>query len=76
MLQGARTAGWRVVLVGPPAVADHAHNDRTAHLDEHLRAIAGDFAVPYISVLASLAQSSVWMQQVEEGDGAHPSGEG
>jgi lysophospholipase L1-like esterase len=76
MLQGARAAGWPVLVVGPPAVSDPAHNDRTAHLDEHLLAVVGQLGVPYVSILASLTQSSVWMRQVGDWDGAHPSGEG
>jgi acyl-CoA thioesterase-1 len=76
MLQGARATGWPVLVVGPPPVSDPAHNDRTLHLDEQLHAVASRLDVPYVSILASLTESSVWMGQVEAGDGAHPSGEG
>ncbi|MDN5853704.1 MAG: GDSL-type esterase/lipase family protein [Actinomycetia bacterium] len=76
LLRGVRAAGWTALVVGPPPVADQAHNLRTATLAEHLRAVAAKENTPYVATLSVLARSPVWMAQVNAGDGAHPAAEG
>ncbi len=72
----ARTAGWPVLVVGPPPIADPARNDRIARLDKKLELAASALHASHISPFLSLSRSSLWMRQVLLGDGAHPAGEG
>lgn len=76
LLSGARAAGWPVLVVGAPPVADREHSSRTEHLDQRLKDTAIQLSVAYVSPFAALSRSSVWMRQVAVGDGAHPAGEG
>ncbi|HEU0101362.1 MAG TPA: GDSL-type esterase/lipase family protein [Mycobacteriales bacterium] len=76
VLRGARQAGWPVLVVGPPPVADPAQNDRLARLDAALSAVCGAAAVGYLPVLQQLRTDAVWMEQVTGGDGAHPGADG
>ncbi|RKN34960.1 GDSL-type esterase/lipase family protein [Streptomyces hoynatensis] len=76
LLGEAATRGWRVLVAGPPPVAEAAHAARTARLDEEFARVCRDRAVPYVPVHASLLRSAVWMREVREGDGAHPGAAG
>jgi lysophospholipase L1-like esterase len=76
VLAGAATAGWPVLVVGPPAVADDAHNERTAALDDRFAHHCADRGVPYVPVVRALAADPVWMREVAAGDGAHPGAAG
>ncbi len=76
LLEGARSRDWDVLVIGPPPVADQAHNARTGDLDDRLREVASRLGIGYVSTLAHLLESPVWMAQVAAGDGAHPGAEG
>lgn len=76
LLTGARAAGWPVLVVGPPPVADPAQNARTEHLDQLFVDTASQLNVSYVSCFSALSRSSLWMRQIAAGDGAHPAGEG
>lgn len=76
LLQQARAAGWDVLVVGPPPVADERHNARTSLLDTRFAAVCHDAGVGWVSVFNDLLASDAWMTQVRVGDGAHPAGEG
>lgn len=76
LLGGARRTGWPTLVIGPPPIADPAHNSRTERLDQQLQNTATELNVPYVSPFAALSRSAVWMRQVAAGDGAHPAGEG
>jgi acyl-CoA thioesterase I len=76
VLAGAAVAGWPVLVVGPPAVADADHNARTAALDDRLARACAEHGVPHVPVLAALAADPVWMREVAAGDGAHPGAAG
>ena len=72
MLTGAAAAGWPVLVVGPPAVADDAHNDRTAALDGRFTDVCAHEGVPYVPVVRTLAANHDYLREVTAGDGAHP----
>jgi acyl-CoA thioesterase-1 len=72
MLQGLDASGWPVLMVGPPAVEDDAHNERTGALDASLAAECERHSVPYVSVVGQLQGHEVWRREVRDGDGAHP----
>ncbi|MGY1772812.1 GDSL-type esterase/lipase family protein [Blastococcus sp. SYSU D00813] len=76
VLAGAAAAGWPVLVVGPPAVADAGHVERTAALDERFAAACAGHGVPYVSVVRALAADPAWTREVAAGDGAHPGAAG
>jgi lysophospholipase L1-like esterase len=76
ILAGAVDAGWPVLVVGPPAVADDAHNERIAALDDRFARICAEHGVPHVPVVADLAADPTWMREVTAGDGAHPGAAG
>ena len=76
MLTGAAAAGWPVLVVGPPAVADDAQNQRIASLDERFAQACADHGVPHVPVAATLAADPTWRAEVAAGDGAHPGAAG
>ena len=67
---------WPVLVVGPPALADEAHNARIDALCQQLAVVCAEHAVPYLPVYARLAASRVWRREVAAGDGAHPAAAG
>lgn len=72
MLDEVAGRGWSAMMVGPPPVADVAHNDRIRALDAAYAQRCAAAAVPYVPVLSALLADEVWMREVGEGDGAHP----
>lgn len=76
MLTGSARTGWPVLVVGPPAVADDAQNQRIADLDARFARACAERGVPYVPVAATLAADSAWRAEVAAGDGAHPGAEG
>lgn len=76
VLSGAATAGWPVLVVGPPAVADDAQNQRITALDDRFAGACADRGVPYVPVARALAADPIWRREVAAGDGAHPGAAG
>ena len=76
VLTGAAAAGWPLLVVGPPAVADEAQNERTAFLDGRFARVCAAHGVPYVPVVTTLAVDPIWMAEVAAGDGAHPGAAG
>lgn len=76
MLTGAAAARWPVLVVGPPAVADDAQNERIAVLDDRFARVCAERGVPYVPVAAALAADPTWRAEVTAGDGAHPGAAG
>jgi acyl-CoA thioesterase-1 len=72
LLKQLSKAGWPVLMAGPPAVDDEAHNERVVALDALLSAECDRHSVPYVSVVRQLQGHDVWRREVREGDGAHP----
>lgn len=69
-------AGDPLLVVGPPAVADDAHNARIAELSARFKEICRSHNTPFIDVFSGLEHDPVWRQQVLVDDGAHPGAEG
>ena len=65
-----------VLVVGPPPVADAAHNERTADLGNRYAISCRTRGVRYVGVFADLLASPCWMREVQAGDGAHPGAAG
>ncbi|MEG3640387.1 GDSL-type esterase/lipase family protein [Magnetococcus sp. PR-3] len=75
LLEQAKQLG-AVLQIGPPPIDDADINNRVSLLDQGLADVADQLAVPYLSVFDQLKDNPIWMEQVRQGDGAHPGGEG
>jgi lysophospholipase L1-like esterase len=63
---------YPTLLVGPPPVAEAAHNARIAALCQAMAAVAQELGVPYLPVCERLVQGQTWVQEAAQSDGAHP----
>ena len=61
-----------LLLVGPPAVTDEAHNERLHALDVELEAAAERAHVPYVTTFTSTSENEIWREEVRRGDHFHP----
>jgi lysophospholipase L1-like esterase len=68
--------GWPVLVVGPVPVADEQHNHRIAELNKMFRGICDARQQRYVDAFCPLSADPTWLDQVKNGDGAHPSAEG
>lgn len=76
LLAEAAAARLPVLVVGPPPVADRAHNRRIAELDERFRLTCAEARVPYVAVFTALRSEPRWMDEVSASDGSHPAATG
>jgi lysophospholipase L1-like esterase len=67
---------YPVLLVGPPPVAEAAHNARITALCHAMAAVAQELGTPYLPVCEPLLQGQTWVQEAAQYDGAHPRQEG
>ncbi len=65
-------ARWPTLLIGPPPVADGAHDERLAELSRALAGVAREVDVPCLEVFAPLMASALWRAEVAANDGSHP----
>ncbi len=63
---------YPALMVGPPPIADAAHNQRTQELSDQFATLCAQLQVPYLDIFTPLRQSTRWRQAVGQGDGAHP----
>jgi len=64
------------LMIGPPPIQDPEQNQRTSALSQQFAQICHQLAVPYLDIFPTLAASETWMQEVSQGDGAHPQAAG
>lgn len=64
--------GFASFVVGPAPVDDAEQNRRISALTRSLTDICQERDTPFIDVAGPLLESSVWMNEVAAGDGAHP----
>lgn len=67
---------YPVLMVSPLPISDPAHNQRSQILSSHLAQVCQQLQIPYLDALTPLSQSAVWMDEVANGDGAHPDAAG
>jgi lysophospholipase L1-like esterase len=67
---------YPVLMVSPPPTADEERHVRVKVLSEHFSTLCQELTIPYLDVFTPLLNSSVWMSEVEAGDGAHPDAAG
>ena len=65
-----------VLLIGPPPVADAAHDLRIGELTSALATVAQQESVPFLDVFSPLQTSTVWRAEVADNDGSHPRSSG
>lgn len=70
------TTSIPLLMVGPPAVADHQHNRRLVGVDAALRDSSLRLEVPYVSTFAATSVSAAWRGEISAGDGFHPGASG
>jgi len=66
------SAIWPCVLIGPPPVADAAHDERIAEMSTALLALATEVGVPCLDVFGPLMTRGVWRAEATANDGSHP----
>ncbi|NDJ17253.1 GDSL-type esterase/lipase family protein [Myxacorys almedinensis] len=69
-------AGFPVLMIGAPAIADPEHTARIETLSHKMAIVCHSLSVPYLDTVSTLKRSEVWMQEVAAGDGAHPGAAG
>jgi acyl-CoA thioesterase-1 len=63
---------YSTVMIGPPPVSDSDHNSRIEELCHLFEELAQQLDIPYLLVYEKLRQDTIWMEEVNEDDGAHP----
>ena len=63
---------YPTLLIGPPPVADTAHDERIGELSRGLAEVAQQENLPYLDVFTPLRTSALWRQEVIANDGSHP----
>ncbi|MFB7251907.1 GDSL-type esterase/lipase family protein [Microbacterium sp. NPDC056234] len=66
----------RLLVVGPPATADQAQNERIRARDRAMRTHADRLGVRFVSTFPATSRDTTWQHQVVVGDGYHPDAEG
>jgi acyl-CoA thioesterase I len=65
-----------VAMVGPPAVADDAHNTRIRSLNAALGTAAATLRADFFDVFTTLEHDQIWWEQLRLHDGYHPDAPG
>ncbi len=76
MLHTAADAGWSVLVVGPPLVADDDHNTRILQRSAVIAAACSRRGIPFVDTAGALAGDVHWAAEVTAGDGSHPGARG
>lgn len=66
----------RLLMVGPPAVADDRQNVRIEERDRAFAREAVRLGIRYVPTFLASSEDSTWRHQLESGDGSHPDAEG
>ena len=65
-----------VLMIGPPPALDAGENERIQSLSVDLEGLCSQLGVPYFDSFAALQASPEWRNDLEAGDGYHPSARG
>lgn len=76
ILERAAGVGLPVLVVGPAPVDDSEQNLRIQDLSVRFDELCASRGVPFVGVIEKLLVSSVWLEQIAAGDGAHPAAAG
>ncbi len=75
ILRSARAVA-ATFMVGPPPTADERQNIAIVKLAQGIQVVCGSVGVPFLDAFIPLHKSTIWMDEVRAGDGAHPSAAG
>ena len=75
ILRSARAVA-PTLMVGPQPIADKHQNVAIANLARGMQVVCATVGVPFLEVLTPLHKSTIWMDEVRAGDGAHPAAAG
>jgi lysophospholipase L1-like esterase len=65
---------WKpVLMIGPPPVDDEPRNGRVKSFCVQLARLCSDLGVPYFDSHSALLNTGVWLRDIREVDGTHPS---
>jgi len=76
ILERAAAIGLPALVVGPAPVNDAEQNRRIQSLSADFDELCASRRVPFVGVIETLLGSAVWLEQVADGDGAHPGAAG
>lgn len=72
----AALSRFPVLMIGPPPIADVEQNQRIGDLSKKMRLLCERINISYLDVFTPLKSSAIWMNEVENYDGAHPRSDG
>jgi len=76
ILNRATQLQYKVLMVGPPPIADKEHNERVKAISQAFAAEAAHAGVSYIELFRYLADDEMYKQEVRSNDEAHPKSKG
>ena len=73
----AKASPWKpVLMIGPPPVNDDPRNSRVRSISEKLAILCTELNVPYFESHSALQSTGIWLRDIKEMDGTHPSAAG
>ena len=73
----AKASGWKpALMIGPPPVNDDPRNSRVKSISEKLAGLCAELKVPYFDSHSTLQSTGIWLRDINEVDGTHPSAAG
>jgi acyl-CoA thioesterase-1 len=68
---------WKpVLMIGPPPVEDEPRTGRVESFSQRLATLCAEIGVPYFDSHSALRSTGVWLRDIREVDGTHPSAAG
>lgn len=73
----AKALQWKpTLMVGPPPVNDEPRNARVKSVSAKFAELCRELAVPYFDSYTALCDTGVWLRDIKEVDGTHPTAVG
>lgn len=63
---------YPVLLISPPPIDHLLQRGRIQDLIQNLEILCQELQIPYLDIFTPLLRSRIWMEEVAQGDGAHP----
>ncbi len=73
---GAASQWKPVLMIGPPPVNDEPRNGRVKSFSQRLATLCAELGVPCFDSHSALLSTGVWLRDIREVDGTHPSAQG
>ena len=72
-----KASQWKpTLMVGPPPVNDEPRNGRVRSVSTKFAELCGELDVPYFDSWTALCDTGVWLRDIKEVDGTHPTAVG